>query len=604
MKHAGRHSWWRFHRDQRGQAMFLGVFYFFLLAGLVFLVLNGGKKSNDKIAMQNTADAAATTGATWFARGLNTAAMCNVTQTQLMSVIVLLDTLETVAPPSQRIIDDLLAHIGSSAHGSDVPNNPVLKDWLIVNNARAEQEMIRRLNDLVRDLPISEYCMYDDGVLWQCCYVLNEMKTQMAEIAPTMAQREAIAIGDKNGAEAAFIIPFHPDLPIEPIDNSGSSFSKFRRPMRDARRVYERRKTIVGYGDLQGYSSRRNGRVLGPFRYMREPFIEPTPMGLLELSRFSVLFRTVSDKKFDMLFGAANQKVCLAPESRIENYDELLEFVSENGRDAVIRTYWSTQGFDSRYEYNTPQFEHNIDLRNRKYPRERLRVFSGFRPAPRGDYKRATTPGEGADPRHDLWYRSRDRRTGHYPALGIYADHPPPYTEEEKETYFHNSLWRFDGADVGQEEELHRLYLPPVGNPPKMAPILLSRQFGRKTEANVRDFFTFVGFALTDGRSLVWPKIFPNPVPTDDKLVCYAQAEVFSSGYERRLDDRGWDLFTQNWRVRIVRMDHWNWSRDTLAGGIPSGATVAGENLGDDIIVPVRKMIEMYPEEHVDLITH
>jgi len=603
MKRAEPNGLWRFHRDQRGQAIFLGMFYFFLLAGLVFLVLNSGKKSNDKIGMQNTADAVATTGATWVARGLNTAAMCNVTQTQMLSVIVLLDTMEVVAPVAQRIIDDLLANIGSSAHGSDVQNNPVLKDWLIVGNARAEQEMIREINSLVLDLPIDEYCLYDSGVLWQCCYVLNEMKTQMAEIAPTMAQREAINVGDKNDAEAAFVIPFHPDLPIEPIDNSGNSFSKFRRPMRDARRVYSRRRTIVGYRDLQGYASRRNGRTLGPFRYMREPFTEPTPMGLFELSRFSALFKVVSDKKFEMLFGAANQKVCLAPDSRIEDYDELVKHVNENGRDSVLRTYWSVQGFSSRYEYNTPRFEDNIDLRHRKYPRERLRIYKGYRPAPNG-YKRATTPGEGADPRHDLWYRSQERQTGHFPALGIYADHPPPYTESEMVTFYRNRLWRFDGADVGHEEELHRLYLPPVGHPPKMAPIVLHRQYGRWTTANIRDFFTIVGFAFTDARSIVWPQVFPNPVPTDDKLVCYAQAEVFASGCERNLDDRGWDLFTQNWRVRLVRMDHWDWCKETLDQGIPSGAGLAQERLGEDIITPVRKMLEMYRAEHVDLITH
>ena len=53
----------RFHRDEGGQAIFLGVFYFALLAGLVFLVVNSGHKANNKIQLQNTADAVAGTGA-------------------------------------------------------------------------------------------------------------------------------------------------------------------------------------------------------------------------------------------------------------------------------------------------------------------------------------------------------------------------------------------------------------------------------------------------------------------------------------------------------------------------------------------------------------
>ena len=115
------------HRDQRGQAMVLGVIYFLLLAALVFLVINSGKKANSKITMQNTADATAATSATWIARGLNTISMCNVTQTQLMSVIVLLDSMETVAPVGQRIIDDLLSNIGASTHGSEILDRP---GWL------------------------------------------------------------------------------------------------------------------------------------------------------------------------------------------------------------------------------------------------------------------------------------------------------------------------------------------------------------------------------------------------------------------------------------------------------------------------------------------
>jgi len=81
------------HRDQDGQAIFIGVFYFMLLACLVFLIINSGDVAARKIEMQNAADAAAYTGSSWYCRGLNTISMCNVAQTQFMSVIVLLDSL-------------------------------------------------------------------------------------------------------------------------------------------------------------------------------------------------------------------------------------------------------------------------------------------------------------------------------------------------------------------------------------------------------------------------------------------------------------------------------------------------------------------------------
>ncbi len=588
----------RLHRDQRGQVALLAVFYFLLLAGLVFLVLNAGHKANQKIATQNTADAATATGANWYCRSLNTIAMSNVTQTQLLSVIVLLDSLEEVTPAAKQIIDELLENIESSTHGSDVPNNPVLEDWLIVQNARDEQRMLQRLSDLVADIPMDHYCRYSDGVLWQCCFVLNELATQMALIAPEMAQREAVAVGEANRAEAAFVLPLLAELPIEDIDNTGRHFRWFRRPMRDARRVHGH-EHIGGYRHIQGYASRRNGRTLGPFRYMREPFVEPTPMGLLELSRFSVLMQDVSDKKFEMLFGAPDQSAALDPASRIEEYDRLMEFVQENGQAAVFSTAWSIANFDSRYEYDTPMFEANVELRHRRFPRQRLRVWNEFQGAPAG-FNRATDQGEGADARHDLWWRSRERSRAHYPQLGIYAPHPPthangqdwPYSEGERTPYYHNTLWRFNGAVVGPQRPLNRSYLPPPCCPPALGPIVLDRRRGQETERNVFDHFTFVGFAYVPGSSLAWPGVFVNPVPTEGRLICYAQAKVHN--------DTSWDLFTQNWRATLVRMNHWGWAQSEIeAGKWPAAADLTAEQ-----IQPVRSMLEMYEPWQAELITH
>ena len=615
-----------FHRDQGGQAIFIGVLYFMLLVALVFLVLNSGDKTNNKTAMQHAADSVAYTGSSWYSRGLNTISTCNVTQTQLMSVIVLLDSLETTVPVAKGIIDDLVSDLASSAHGSDVPNHPNLQDWAIVGNALTEQQMLNRLNTMISRMPMEEYCAYDDGVLWQCCFVLNELATQMAMIAPEMAQREAIKVGQKNNAKAAFLLPFYPQLPIEEIDNSGRGFINFKEPMRNARhpkRRDSRRRPLQlrGYDRLQHYRSQRGGNR-GPFRYMREPFTEPSPMGLFELSRLSVLMTTVSDRKLEMLFGHADPRVCLT--SRIEDYDELLDFVAANGSRAVVKTYWSTQSFNSRNEYGTISFLTTTDLRDPRYPRERLRTFRGFRAAP-SDHTRATTQGEGADPRHDLWYRSREARTYHYPALGIYADHPPvdddgndwPYDQGDYEPYYRNSLWRFDGAETQLETELHRRYLPPAGQPPQTAPILLASDACPPSEStstassigtgwedvgtgnsepHVFNLFSFMGFAYLPGRSEVWPTIFPNPVPTEGKLICYAQCEVYNL--------TSWDLFAQNWRTHLVKMDHWNESLAMIEGGVPSIAEAANSEIDEEALEPVRQMLEQYTAEWVDKVSH
>ncbi|MCX5648807.1 MAG: hypothetical protein NTX40_06895 [Planctomycetota bacterium] len=53
----------RFQRDERGQAIYLMVLFLFLLAGLLFLVMNTGEKLNHKVMMQSAADAVTATGA-------------------------------------------------------------------------------------------------------------------------------------------------------------------------------------------------------------------------------------------------------------------------------------------------------------------------------------------------------------------------------------------------------------------------------------------------------------------------------------------------------------------------------------------------------------
>jgi len=141
------------HGCERGQAIYVMILFFFLLAGLLFLVLTSGEKLNHKVQMQSAADSATATGAAWFARGLNVISMCNVAETQLLSLIVLLDTLETVTPPAGECIDDLVENIGSSKAGRDIPIDDRISEWLAVGNAASEQRIIRKLDGSISRTP-------------------------------------------------------------------------------------------------------------------------------------------------------------------------------------------------------------------------------------------------------------------------------------------------------------------------------------------------------------------------------------------------------------------------------------------------------------------
>jgi len=582
----------RFHRSESGQAIFLVVLFFFLLAGLLFLILNTGEKLNHKVLMQNAADSVTATGAAWYARGLNTIAMCNVTELQLLSLIVLLDTLETVVPPSTECIDDLVANLSSTPHGSDVPIDDRLT-WLVVGNARSEQEIIRQFRDVVAGIPMAEYLQYDTGVLWECTKLVDGFMHAMAEVTPLAAQREAMDMAEKTHAEFGFITPLWPELPLE----DDKRFEDWRHPMRYGHLCPPlEREVIGGFAWVLDYRSYR-GRVLGPWGYWREPFTETAPMGLFDLSKFSVLFRLVSEKKFNMLFGSEDDEVTLRRWEMDYDAAKRLE------PDRIRHAWWESVSFDARHPFPQASFFASIELRHESKPRPRTRSFQNMDRPNLSGYTRATHSYEGADPRHAVWYRVRLRRTAHYPQLGIFAPHPPiypdgsrwPYADAEMQDYYRMILYRFNGAELETDEHLHRDYLPPVGRPPHLSPIILDRTVGDNRLEHIRKRFTFNGFAYRPGAVREWPARFANPNPLD-KIVAYAQARVYNRW--------SWDLFTQHWKVKLVRTDRWNDLVEELDRGIPAEGSGVAQELTAERLEPVRRMLQAYDEAFVREVTH
>lgn len=591
------------HRCEEGQAIYLMVLFLFLLAGLLFLVMNTGEKLNHKVMMQSAADAVTATGAAWYARGLNTISMCNVTETQLLSLIVLLDTLETVVPPSAECIDDLMANLGSTPHHGDVPIDDRLI-WLVVGNAQSEQQIIRQFDDVVRGIPMPEYLRYESGVLWQCAKLMDGFSHAMARVTPLASIRESMDVAKRNGAEFGFTVPLWPELPVR-----DGRFEDWRNPMRWARlpsagggRRRGRGEIIGGFAYVMNYRG-YGGRVMGPWSWWREPFTDARPMGLFDLSKFSVLFRIVSDKKFGMLFGETEDRYGAIDEVTLRQWEMDYDKAKDLPPEQIRRAWWETVSFNARYPFPEPSFFSNIELRHRKDPLPRTRRYRDMRRPNLSSYTRSTHSYDGADPRHAVWYRVQERKTAHYPQLGIFAPHPPmypdgspwPYTDAEMKTYYRVSLYRFNGAELETDDRLHRDYLPPVGQTPDLAPILLDRAIGGNLTEHIRQRFTFNGFAYRPGAVREWSDRFVNPNPVED-LVAYAEARVYNRW--------SWDLFTQNWKVKLVRTDRWKDLLAELDRGLPAvGSDVAGE-LTAERLEPVRRMLTGYDEAFVQEVTH
>ena len=582
----------RLRRAERGQAIFFMLFIFLLLAGLLFLIINSGLQINNKVMVQSAADASTAGGAAWYARGLNTVSMCNVVQTQLLALVLLLDTLETVVPPAVECIDDLVGHIGSSPLGHDVPIDERVSTWLVVGNAASEKQIIHQFDDVVRNIPIAEFCRYDTGILWECAKLMEGFKQAMADTTPRAAQREAIDIATEDQMEFGFVLPLWPALPVR-----DGQFEDFKNPMRWARMPPPLdRQVIGGFADVMGYRS-YGGAPRGPFEYWREPYLETRPMGLFDLSKFSVLFRIVSDMKFEMMFGSTDDQVTL------REWEMVYEKAKELPPERIRRCWWERVGFDARYEFPKAEFFANMDLRHEEKPRPHTFHTSNMNSPNLSSYKRATQGCEGLDPRKAGWYRVQERWTAHYPPLGIFAPHPPlypdgspwPYTQAEMQRYWHVTLIRFNGAELETDHTLHRDYLPPAGSPPDLRPVLLDRSVADLRTDHVKRRFTFYGFAYRPGVVKEWTEWFVNPNPSE-KAVGYAQARVYNRWSH--------DLFTQHWKVKLMRQDEWKSLLGDLGQGLPGEAAEVGEVLTSERILPVQRMIEAYDDPFVMEVSH
>jgi len=650
----------RLHGCERGQAIYVVVVFFFLLAGLLFLVLSSGEKLNHKVEMQNAADSAAATGAAWFARGLNVISMCNVAETQLLSLIILCDTLETVTPPALECIEDLCQNIGKSKAGRDIPVHPQLADphaspgsnsmFLVVGNAASEQQVIRKLKAIVDEVDWPYYLRYDNGVLWECVKLMDGFMHVMRERTPVAAQREAMDIAEECGADFGFLLPLNPVLPVR-----DGTWGDFENPMVYGRMpppgggISEKEKVLGGFAyvmDYRGYYPdymyggdihRHRGSIMGPWSYWREPFTASRPMGLLDLSRFSVLFNLVSSKKLEMMFGTPDPQVSL------KNWEMQYDRAKEMDPDSILRTWWESASFSSRDAFPQPSFFANMEQIHHHEPHIRTHAYEGWRDAvsasraPRSSqppmagveqgvsvpegWQRSEESKEGADPRQAVWYAVTKHWTTHFPELGIYAPHPPvradgskwPYTNpSDWKVYYRVRMYRFDGAELDTDESLHRDYLPPGGNAP-FAPIMFDRVTGEHTWENVDRYFSFNGFAYRSGRVRHWhrpeqrgwwrPTGFLNPNPIEE-LIAYAQARVYVR--------YSWDLFTQHWKVRLMRTDRWQGSlRDDR--NVPTnlvrelGMSPPGEladRLTAERIEPVQEMVQAYPDDFVRVFTH
>jgi len=218
-----------FHQNEGGQSIVFVVLTLLFVVLFVFMVINTGDVTSKKMRMVTAADAVAVSGATWMARGHNSIAMMNVTESQILAIIILLRSTEMTYDIAKVILDalgvvaDVLSAIPFTA-----PAGAALQ--LYVDAGKV-------INDGIHDVMKEIKKALDNdgkGLLWTFEKGLTMGEKVVVDVIPFIAQIESIRIGIANEATFGFLYPMIPmvDLKLPFIQGD---FKMLCQPTHDAK---------------------------------------------------------------------------------------------------------------------------------------------------------------------------------------------------------------------------------------------------------------------------------------------------------------------------------------------------------------------------------
>ncbi len=218
------------HKNESGQSIVFSAITFLFLALFVFMVLNVGDVTSRKMRLTNNADAVAVSGATWMCRGYNLTAMLNITQAQVLAIIILLKSVKT----TDNIADGLLAaQMAVASALTGFPLTSAIGAFLTTLTV-AEQSVMGGIRGTYE--PLADSLEGNgEGILWDVEDALVIAEDVEVSIIPVIAQVEAVKTGLANGATIGFLYPLIPDVDLKLpfIDAEDRKFKSLCRPVAD-----------------------------------------------------------------------------------------------------------------------------------------------------------------------------------------------------------------------------------------------------------------------------------------------------------------------------------------------------------------------------------
>jgi len=495
------------------------------------------------------------------------------------------------------------------------------------------------------------------GRLWQAAEALDEFSQVTASSSGLLSQMNASRFGRANRAATAFVVPINPELPA-----ARTSFGDFERPVKSGlipdrdypqrlgpydrlfrwrdyryRNIRERDRLVPGrpgHGAIRGstgnvdVSGRRRGRsargnssnpnphwsyrtvgrvlegytVYGPYTWMMRRIHGYAQghwhnrdyyPGELADTYFHDYIRKIADIKLEYMWGSKTPKYLHYPRWYTD-YTRCRTLAAAAaagtpGAPRITRTMYYLVEIRSKYPKGDPNY-----LRSGTF------VTNGDLPiamwiddwADAADWK---IPQLSQWVWEDQYYYETTEDWDIDIRMQTGADGRPVWQK-----VYMIAQYVFGGIDVGGEVEItdpsnytDRNDLP--------APILMAHPAGdydvarpNHDEGVRRDLYTYLGVASRSDRARTWPARFGSDNPFGG-VVAVAQAEVFNT--------TSWDLWTQDWKAKLVPVTQWgDWMGD-MEAGIPNAADTAGQ-VDPAQVRLIQEYLSKFDETMVDQAMH
>ncbi|HEV3037080.1 MAG TPA: pilus assembly protein TadG-related protein [Candidatus Angelobacter sp.] len=182
----------RLHSDESGQVLWIFVVSGLALVVLAALVFNTGKQATRRMEMQNAVDASAVSGAMWFARGMNVISMDNVAMTETLGLIANLRAIQQSIPINRVILEaeDAIADALMS-NPFTVAAGVALKIAVVLGTI--ETDIVDSVSGVIDAL-----ARPTTGILWEFMRTLSYFSEAVTYVAPAIGFGQAINVGRQN----------------------------------------------------------------------------------------------------------------------------------------------------------------------------------------------------------------------------------------------------------------------------------------------------------------------------------------------------------------------------------------------------------------------